>query len=411
MVRKYVWFVLGLMVLQSAAYARGDKIIPQIADGSSIRTKIDLINVSSTVTITNYRIRFFHQDGTPWSLLTNLLSFPASEFPLTIIPRQTLRIETAMLSSSTTSGYAILRDTATKNSEYATDYVLGISVYYEVYVNGKVVDTVSVPVVSPTGLGSFPTEINLANGIWTGFAIVNLAGAANQVSMSLFSQDSTFAGSARFTLKSGEQRSEFLHQFLFQNLTTFKGLVEFKADGPVAFLALLQTRTPNGDQYATLVATDREALRTNSYVFLPQATLAATGSPLTSMPLDADNFIVDYFGNGDEDESYPWDIVYEGVSKISRRLKPVNGASLAILGIRNDMDFDSLSITDLKALTYSGNNIDLSDQSAGLNLNFAFAARTELGNYAKLRITRIINSFDTTGTPYKDLVLEIFLYR
>jgi len=36
----------------------------------------------------------------------------------------------------------------------------------------------------------------------------------------------------------------------------FKGIAEFKAAGPIALLALLQTQTSNGIQYATLMPMD-----------------------------------------------------------------------------------------------------------------------------------------------------------
>jgi len=403
-------FLLSLPLLGTvSAFARGDRVIPQVPDGPNIRTKIDLINISSRQAVKNFKIQFFRQDGTPWKLnfKANDSQEAGSEYILNLVPRQTLRIETAGLSSPTASGYVIVADEESKTTSHSRDFVLGISVYYEVYAGAGVVDTVSVPVTAPTAIGTFPVEIDQTKDLYTGFAIVSLMSGVNKVVVSLYAADGKASSSANFTMAKGEQRAEFLNQRLFPGLKQFKGMAEFSCDGPVAILALLQTRTAVDVQYATLVATDKEALRHNSYVFLPQAVL----SDAPYMPFDIDALVVDYLRQLEGEEGYPWDITYETESKTARSFKPWNGAALAKLGKKSPTDFDAISITELKSLSYSTNKIDMSDGSEGLNLEFTIAIRTDLGYFAKARIIRIVEVKDDKGDLYKDLGLEVYVFR
>ena len=208
-----------------------------------------------------------------------------------------------------------------------------------------------------------------------------------------------------------QQRSEFLDENLFPDLKTktFKGMAEITANGPVAILGLLQAASANGVQFSTLAALDKESLRRDTYMVLLQAPANTT----PDMPLDIDGFTASYQRLGGGTQTYPWDLTYTYNSPAiaNRRLQPWNGAVIAPLGLKNDNDFDSVSLPYLKGLsTYSANSVDLS--GSNLQLYLSFAVRTDLGNYAKMRIIRII---DTTieGLPglYQDLVLEVYIFK
>jgi hypothetical protein len=404
-----------IFALEPPAFARGDKVIPQVADGSDIHTKFDLINVSSRQPIANGQLRFLHQDGSAWSLnirMGNTL-LTGSSFTLSLVPRQTLRVETLGASSPTTSGYALIEDNEPLTSNSPQDIALGISVYYEVYSGGGVVDTVSVPVGDPTALGTFPVEIDESRNLSTGFAIVNRAPASNNVTINLFSADSTPSGSATFAMNSGQQRAEFLDQRIFPGLSSFKGMAEFVSDGPVAILALLQTQTSNGVQYATLVPVNKESLRPNTYIILPQA--QSINYP--QMPLDIDTLTVDFYRLKDPSthEDYSWDLAYEYSNSdiTARYLKAYNGAAIAPLAgdFSNPDTFDAVSLPFLKSVSYPTAVIDLSDRSGNLKSGFAFAVSSDEGNYAKLRIVSVIDTVDASGNHYKDLYLEAYVFK
>jgi hypothetical protein len=402
-----VFIAFFLQVLPG--FSRGDKVIPQVADGSNIRTKFDLTNISPSVTIGNFKLKFYKQNGQVWTVKTNLGT--ASEYTLNIAPRQTLRIETQGATSPAAAGYAVIEDNEPQNSVYSMDYVLGISVYYEISNAKGVVDTISVPVAQPTALGTLPVEYTQAKGVYTGIAVVNLMNGANSLKIDLYASGTGTSSSTTINLAAGQQRAEFFHESLFPALRTqdFKGLAEFKADGPVAILALLQTNSYTGDvQYATLVPTDREGLRRNSYMYVPEATYV--GSANNTMPVDIDNFIVDFFRVGD-DEGFSWDLVYEATGKTTRQLKPVNGAGVYPLGVMEDTAIDALSLPQLMALTYTTTPIDLSDNKPALQIKYAFAVLTELGNYAKVRLIGTKTFNDTAGNPFVDLMFEVTVYR
>ncbi len=396
-------------------FSRGDKVIPQVADGSGIRTKFDLTNVSPSVTIANFRLRFYAQNGAPWTIRTSLGQ--ASDFALNIAPRQTLRVETLGTTSPTASGYAVIEDNEPNNyrpgttTVFSMDYVLGISVYYEISNSQGVVDTVSVPVGEPTALGTLPVEYTRAKGVYTGIAVVNLTNSTNQVQINLYPSGVGTANKYTLSLAAMEQRAEFFHQNMFPELASqdFKGLAEFKADGPLAILALLQSNSYTHDvQYATLVPTDREALHRHTYTYVPEPSYI--GSSNNTMPVDIDNFVVDFFRVGG-DESYPWDFVYEAIDKTTRQLKPVNRAAFAPLGIKNDAEIDAVSLPQLRSLTFTADPIDMSDGTPALQTWYSFAVLTEIGNYAKVRLisTKLFN--DKAGNPFVDLMFEMTVYR
>ncbi len=414
---KNTWPEIVLAVLLQAipGYARGDKVIPQVADGGGIRTKFDLTNVSPSATIANFRLRFYAADGNPWTVNTTL--GPGSDFALNIAPRQILRVETLGTTSPAISGYAVIEDNEPNNyrpgttSVYSMDYVLGISVYYEISTSRGVVDTVSVPVSRPTALGTFPVEYTRAKGICTGIAVVNLTDSTNQVRISLYPSGTGAAAEFTLDLAAREHRAEFFHQNMFPALLNqdFKGIAEFKADGPLAILALLQTNSYSGDvRYATLVATDREALRRHSYMYVPEP--GYIGSVSNTMPVDVDNFVVDFFRVGGE-ESYPWDFVYEATDRTTRQLKPVNSAAFAPLGLKTDAEIDAVSLPQLRSLTYTADPIDMSDGKPGLQTWYSFAVRTEIGNFAKVRLVSTKASVDSEGNPFVDLMFEATVYR
>ena len=293
-------------------------MIPQVFDGGGVgRTKFDFTNLSPEFPITKVSVQFFRQDGSPWTITTN--QGTGTSFNLNLGPFQTTRIETTGASPSLTVGYAVVRNTE-RTTQFAEDFEVAITVFFEILNGPNVVDTVSVPVGQPTVSFSFPVEMDNAANLFTGFAIVNLTDADNNVALWLY--DATTSGTAipppdsgmvNVALGARQQRAQFLNESnLFPTRTKFKGMLLGFASGPVAILSLLQTSTPFGVQFATLVPAYQDALRRNTHMYLQQG-----------LPLDADLPVSDYTGNSDD--TAPWDILYETVSATARRLSPPGG--------------------------------------------------------------------------------------
>jgi len=388
-------------------FSRGDKIIPQVVDGPGWKTNFDLTNISSGATINQMRLSFFKNDGSPWSLQTSLGT--GSTFALNLGPRQTLRVETSG-AGQLNAGYAVIYDEESENSDKSQDFVLGISVFYVYSENSRAVDTVTVSVPQPTAAATAPVQVRPADGIFSGFAFVNWAGELNEVTITLYNENGSLYGETSFQLGAGVQRAEFLHDQLFPGLANqnFKGMAEITAFGPVGILGLLQTRALNGQQYSTLVPVDKESLRRNTNIVLLQ--VSDDTDPF--MPLDIDGFAVDYFRTTDGTEAYSWDLEYryQSPDSTARYLEAFNNASIAPIGIRSNDAFDNISLPQLKALTNYEKNGQIDLSGGFLDVGFTFAVHTDIGNYAKLRIVRVI---DTIDGPFenKDLVLEVCLYR
>ncbi len=411
---------ISLLVLAAPAYSRGDKCIPQVADGSDYHTRFDLVNISPQQSINGtFKLRFFHKDGTPWTLsfAAGSAQLTASEYLLTLAPRQNIRIETLGKSSPTTSGYAILEDDETKNFRdsdqalYSMDFVIGVSAYYVYYQGSSISDTVAVNPAEPTALGTFPVEVDVANRVSTGISIVDLSGAANNVQLDLYSSG-TLVSSVTVPVLGNHQVVQFLNEpGMFPSLTNFRGIVEFKSTGPVALLTLLETDIASGPQFATIQPTDREALRRNTYMAIPEP-FDVPGV----MPIDLDRFVVDWTSLADE-EGMSWDLKYVK-DNTGRRLVPAteNYAGLAVLGVLSNAQFGQLSLQDLKGLNYNSSGIDLSDgsttlsqiQNPGANQAYVFAVKTDLGHYAKVWVFETV---EDSAHTYLDLVVAAVVYR
>jgi hypothetical protein len=413
---KLIFCVALFFVSIQVGFSRGDKIIPQVVDGPGWATKFDLTNVSTSSAgniVGTMRLAFYHNNGTPWTLQTSVGT--GSSFTLTIGARQTLRVETLSATQPVAGGYAIIYDEEAQNSEYSEDFVLGISVFYVVLDGSKVVDTVTVSVPQPTALAKIPVEMNDTQGIYSGLAVANWAGASNVIKIDLYSSSGASSGSVSFTLSSGEQRAKFFDDStLFPSLKSFKGMAEITADGPIALLGLLQTRAgDNTPRYSTLVPVDMESLRRNSYMVLLQADTDL--NPF--MPLDLDAMVSDFYRVTGNPDGYSWDLEYRYGSTSNpsdtstRYLQAYNGTAIVSLGTYADAPFDALSLPDLKGVTYTANNsINLTGDS-NLYVNRTFAVRTDLRNYAKMRIFRIIDTTDPDSRPLRDIVLEVVVYR
>jgi hypothetical protein len=408
-------------------FSRGDKVIPQIVDGPGWITKFDLTNVSTNTAgniAGTFRLAFFHNDGTPWTLQVKDFG-AANSFSLTIGARQTLRIETLGTTQPVTGGYAIIYDEEPQNSAFSEDFVLGISVFYVVLNGSSVADTVTVTVAQPTAVAKMPVEMNDGQGTYSGLAIVNRSGASNPIRVDLYSSnwvggppDNPPDYTATFNLASNEQKAMFFdnasNPTLFPNLKSFKGMAEITAIGPFALLGLLQTRA--GDftpRYSTLVPVDMESLRRNSYMALLQADI-----PLPNMtngyimPLDLDNMVSDFYRVTGNPDGYSWDLEYryDAPDTTSRYLQAFNGAAIVSLGTYDAAGFDAISLPTLKAVSYTANNIVNLSLNPDNDLLRTFAVRTDLGNYAKFRIFRTVNT-TINSQPYVDLVLEVVIYR
>jgi hypothetical protein len=77
-----------------------------------------------------------------------------------------------------------------------------------------------------------------------------------------------------------------------------------------------------------------------------------------------------------------------------------------VIGNKTPEEFDLLTLPGIQGLSYSTDPIDLSNNSGNLEIGFAFAIRTNLGRYVKVRIHDVIQSGD-----FRDLAIEIFIYK
>ena len=296
------------------------------------------------------------------------------------------------------SGYAILRNSE-GNPQNAADFRASVSVFYEILTDGRVTDTVSVPVGQPTLRWTVPVEIDAPKSLYSGLALVNLASTSNTVTLKLwnsyppFDGDASDGGTATITLPPREQRARFLiEQGLFPDKVNFKGVLVGTAEKPVAVLGLLQTSTPGGVQYSTLAAEYLDALVTESSVYLPDG-----------MVLDADVPRVPYVTRDDSGSS---DFLYQFISTTVRYLVPQNGATFASLGRLSANEFNNLTIEDLQSRSYSATTIDVSDFTGNLAVGLSIAIRTSLGRVAKVRVAQIV-----VGSVSKDLALQVYVYR
>jgi hypothetical protein len=411
---KLVFLLAFLAGAVQTGFCRGDKVIPQVVDGPNWKTKFDITNVSSGTRISNMRVSFFRRDGTSWSIQTNL--FSGTDYTLDLAPRQTIRLETLGMGSQVTEGYVVIYDEENGNSEFSDDFVLGISVFYEYSTASGIADTVTVSVPQPTAAANAPMQMDATRGIYSGLAIVNCASVSNIITVDLYTgSNGELERTVTFSLNPKEQFSGFLdNQRLFPGLSSFKGMAQITSSGPLALLALLQTRAGNGDpQYSTLVPVDREALRRNTHMVF----LQASDDTDPYMPLDLDGFVADYLRASGRTETYSWDLLYSYAAPngTNRSIQPVseNGVGISSIGYRNSDTFDNISLPELKARTYSKTaSIDLSDGTGtSLYIGFTFAVQTDLGNYAKIRIVRIVETEDGTHLHNRDLILEVCIYR
>jgi hypothetical protein len=397
------WIALFIVPMIAApAFAHGDKVVPQVANGINpsdntvFKTKFDITNLDINNTLSKVTLLFFQQNGSPWTVATNLGT--TSQIPLNLGPRQTIRVET-LGTASLSAGYAILRDLE-DTTPYPDDYNVAITVYFEISRAGAVIDSISVPVGLPTFYWTFPAQTEISQNLVTGFAIVNLANSTNDVKLDLWQAGATPSSGASFvdtytlTLNAKEQKAVYLNQ-LFPNISSFRGSLEAETLDlePVAIIALLQIPTPTGLQYATMVPTYFDYQVRNSSVLLVQG-----------YPLDADMTLSDYFGQ----DSRPWDVLfeYDTANPATRSLIVQNGATMAALGSKDATSFDNVNLIQLQSLNYNLDTIDMSDNSPNLQSDFAFAVKTNLGRYAKIRVASVIEQ----GTA-RSLGLEVYVYR
>lgn len=241
------------------ALAHGDKVVTQMADGSSgglrYRTKFDITNLtySLNTSLTKVTLLFYKDDGTPWTVATN--KGPTSSVDVRLGLSQTMRVET-LGTDSLAGGFAVLRNLEA-TTDLPDDNEVTMTVYYEISKQNSlggydVIDTVSVPISQPTVSFGFPVEIDPSKGLSTGFAVVNLTDDPNTVNIYLYDEVGTrYSQSAGLVLsgsipKTNKKSSRFLDEAaFFPNLPNgkFKGMAFADSTGPVAILSILQTTT------------------------------------------------------------------------------------------------------------------------------------------------------------------------
>jgi hypothetical protein len=397
------------------ALAHGDKIVPHVVNGllgdQKLRTKFDITNLGPDIStpITKVKLLFKTTTGAPWTIETD--QGTVSEVALNLGASQTIRI-TTLGNGTYTQGYAIVRNLE-GTTPYAEDYEVAITVYYEVLSGSNVIETVSVPLGQQTVSFGFPVEIDTTKTLGTGFAIADLSGAQNKIDLQLFqatvptSGNATSAGSTSIYLSANEKQARMLTESqLFPSLTKFKGMLFGQSQGPVAILGLLVTPVPTGFQYATMVPAYIDSLRRNTFMYLPQG-----------YSLDADLPVSDYLHSETDPYDiyleFPWDLLFQTSSTdpsgATRSLVPQNNATVSIIGTKDGSQFDGITQEFLRDLTYTTDSIDMSDgPSSHLALNFAFAIKTGLGRYVKVRVRDYVGYSDSS---YTDLLLEIFVYK
>lgn len=92
----------------------------------------------------------------------------------------------------------------------------------------------------------------------------------------------------------------------------------------------------------------------------------------------------------------PYDIFWEQFNPTQRAVMPVNFVTLAPMGV---VDFASIGIAELLALSYTTSGIDGSDVGSVLVPGFVFAVHTDQDNYAKVRITGPLVDTANHGLP------------
>jgi hypothetical protein len=416
---------LALSILTVPAWAHGTKVVPHVVDGSQsdgigYRTKFDFTNLGPTLPVTKISVSFYKTvaggAAAPWTVATNQGS--QSSFVLSLGALQTIRLETTGL-GNITDGYAVI-SSQEDSTVYSDDYEIGVTVYFEVLDGSNVIDTVSVPLGLPTVSFTFPFEIDLSKGLNTGLALVNLANAANSVTLQLYRATTPSATNLNMptetvtiAMDAGVNKKivQFLDQSPFKSmsqlgLTQFKGTAVCVADGPVSVLTLLQTQAQSGVQFATLVPAYNDSLRRNTFLYFPQG-----------YALDADLPVVDYwqteFSNADAYLNKPWDLLFQSQDKTNLRqryLVPQQGAILAKIGIKTDGEFDKLSLSDIQNAIANNpaSRIDLSDGAQDLVPGLTFALKTGIGRYAKALVWTYV-AYSDSG--YKDLLVKIYVYK
>jgi len=401
------------------ALASGDKIVPHVVNGllgdQKLRTKFDITNLGpdTATPITKVKVLFKTTTGAPWLIETD--QGTVTEVALNLGALQTIRI-TTLGNGAYTQGYAIVRNLE-GTTPYVEDYEVAITVYYEVLSGSNIIETVSVPLGQQTVSFGFPVEIDTSDKSKTntGFAIADLSGAQNVINLQLYqgtsptqqnpNPASTLAGETSVSLLANEKQARMLYETtLFPTAGKFKGMLFGQSQGPVAILGLLVTPVPTGFQYATMAPAYIDSLRRNTMMYLPQG-----------YALDADLPVVDYLHSESDDYDfyleYTWDLLFQTLdtSGAGRWLAPQPGATVSIIGIKDGSQFDGLTQEYLRGLTYTPNNIDMTNgTSSRLAVGFTFAIKTGLGRYVKVRVRDYVGYSDSN---YIDLMLEIFVYK
>jgi hypothetical protein len=106
---------------------------------------------------------------------------------------------------------------------------------------------------------------------------------------------------------------------------------------------------------------------------------------------DLDAGVVDVFG-----VDPAADIFWEQFTTTTRGIEPVDGAAIVNLG---EVDFASLTLSQLEALTYGSTGIDGSDGTNVLVPGDVFAVDTNSGNFAKVLVTGDFDPSLNNGLP------------
>ena len=229
-------------------------IIPQVAVGQNYQTTLSLLNLGDSsqmpwVTPQNLktagRISLFKQDGSPLVVSVGG-SGPASQLTFSLDPSETANYALSY-SGPDTSGWALIEvDDLPNNASWGMmdgqqmmrGERLMASVFYT-YQNGATVSRVGV-VPSMYQMGTFyrsAMPVQEQEGLYTGFALVNVGTEAVAVQLRLMDADGQLYASQDLSLPAGHQIAQFVRE-------RFPGL-------PPGFLGFLEVIT-NSDGIVTM---------------------------------------------------------------------------------------------------------------------------------------------------------------
>ena len=231
------WLVLSGLTLP--AFAQRYTVFPQFASGGGWSSEIFLANQGLSA-VTGIVVSFYHGDGTPLTVNSNLGS--SATLAVNLNPGATQAVQITP-DSTTSTGYVVIHYPSSVAPVTATEV-------FRYQTGDTVLAEVGVPQQSADNSFSFPVEVNSAAGVATSFAFANptldsTTAAAETVIVTLINPDGTIQRTATLPLAAGQYLSEYVTQ-LFPGLDNFTGSLSVSSPTSMAVLALRQDKQAFG---------------------------------------------------------------------------------------------------------------------------------------------------------------------